>query len=385
MLEDEIRLRKAINELFHIVRMNTFMLKAKKEFNDLLKGSDYELKIFERNIGSEKLSEAKEEFENMALKVKNSFGNTAISNAYSCFKSALDNEEFYLKIGLKRKATVEQKSDIFKAAFDKFLLKSEKWDCELDCYSFFIENVKEIIMPVGNKKKETEEICPYCDGIPQRIQKTDFFGPHSGEKDGYVWGCECGAYALMNEDGNVIGKLADAILHQKRNLVRRAVFELCTMIGLTCFESYRYFSLITDTQIEEISDIEYLDLEQCNTALKNFMGIKTTINSGSYPYPKTRDELLMFFLDGGRLSVCNAYGFRYGKIIVPSEVGIDGIKIHTKDGIQSMGFSKNLKYEFNNEFMSIIHPSGKKEKFKMLPEAFRSMIMSSEMNVNKAV
>ena len=385
MLEVEVSLRKAINELFHIVRMNTFMIKAKKEFEDLLKASDYELKIFERNFGSEKLSQAKEEFENMTAKVKNSYGNTAISNAYSCFKNALDTEEFYLKIGLNSKITTEQKTEIFKAAFDKLLLKSEKWDCELDCYSFFIENVKEIIMPVGKRNKDTEEICPYCDGIPQRIQKTDFFGPHSGESDGYVWGCECGAYALMDEEGNVIGKLADAILHQKRNLVRRAVFELCTMIGLTCFESYRYFSLITDTQIEEINDIEYLDLEECNAALKIFMGIKTTISNGSYSYPKNRDELLLFFLDGGRLSVCNAYGFRYGKILVPSEVGVDGIKIHTKDGVQSIGFSKNLKYEFNNEFMSVIHPSGKKEKFKMLPEIFRSMIMSSEKDFNKAV
>lgn len=385
MLEVEVSLRKAINELFHIVRMNTFMIKAKKEFEDLLKASDYELKIFERNSGYEKLSQAKEEFENMTAKVKNSYGNTAISNAYSCFKNALDNEEFYLKIGLNSKITAEQKTEIFKAAFDKLLLKSEKWDCELDCYSFFIENVKEIIMPVGKRNKDTEEICPYCDGIPQRIQKADFFGPHSGESDGYVWGCECGAYSLMDEEGNVIGKLADAILHQKRNLVRRAVFELCTMIGLTCFESYRYFSLITDTQIEEINDIEYLDLEQCNTALKIFMGIKATISNGSYSYPKNRDELLLFFLDGGRLSVCNAYGFRYGKVIVPSEVGVDGIKIHTKDGIQSIGFSKNLKYEFNNEFMSVIHPSGKKEKFKMLPEVFRSMIMSSEKDFNKAV
>ena len=190
MLEVEVSLRKAINELFHIVRMNTFMIKAKKEFEDLLKASDYELKIFERNFGSEKLSQAKEEFENMTAKVKNSYGNTAISNAYSCFKNALDNEEFYLKIGLNSKITAEQKTEMFKAAFDKLLLKSEKWDCELDCYSFFIENVKEIIMPVGKRNKDTEEICPYCDGIPQRIQKTDFFGPHSGESDGYVCGCE---------------------------------------------------------------------------------------------------------------------------------------------------------------------------------------------------
>ena len=73
MLEVEVSLRKAINELFHIVRMNTFMIKAKKEFEDLLKVSDYELKIFERNFGSEKLSQAKEEFENMTAKVKNSW------------------------------------------------------------------------------------------------------------------------------------------------------------------------------------------------------------------------------------------------------------------------------------------------------------------------
>jgi hypothetical protein len=271
------------------------------------------------------------------------------------------------------------KSALFRQAFDKIVLASEHWDCELDCYSFFIENVKEILMPTNVKNTEVEEICPYCDGIPRRMEKTDFFGPHSGEGEGHIWGCECGAYALMDDNGKVIGKLGDAILHQKRNLVKRAICELCSLAGLTCFESYRWFSLITNTHLEEMSDVEYLDLDACNLALRLFINAKAAITGNVFDYPKDRSELFLFFMDGGRLSVCNAYGFQYGKILVPSEIGTDGIKVYGKEGSQSISFSANLKYEFKDDCMYIVHPSGKKEKFRMLPAGIRNMLFNSEL------
>lgn len=240
-------------------------------------------------------------------------------------------------------------------------------------------------MPTNEKNTDLEEICPYCDGVPQRMAKSDFFGPHSGEGEGHIWGCECGAYALMDDKGNVIGKLGDAILHQKRSLVKRAICELCSLAGLTCFESYRWFSLITNTHLEEMSDVEYLGLEACNLALRLFINAKAAITGNVFNYPKDRSELFMFFMDGGRLSVCNAYGFQYGKILVPSEIGTDGIKVYGRDGSQSISFSANLKYEFKDDCMYIVHPSGKKEKFRMLPAGIRNMLFNSELQEAAAI
>ena len=302
--------------------------------------------------------------------LKYSYGTDAVSKAYNCFKIALDEEEYYKQLGLTEVLSPNDKSSLFRQAFDKIVLASEHWDCELDCYSFFIENVKEILMPTNEKNTDVEEICPYCDGIPQRMQKSDFFGPHSGEGEGHIWGYD---------NGKVIGKLGDAILHQKRNLVKRAICELCNLAGLTCFESYRWFSIITNTHLEEMSDVEYLGLEACNLALRLFINAKTVITGNAFEYPKDRSELFMFFMDGGRLSVCNAYGFQYGKILVPSEIGTDGIKVYGRDGSQSISFSANLKYEFKDDCMYIIHPSGKKEKFRMLPAGIRNMLFNSEL------
>ena len=379
MLDVEKNVRIAIFELFHVVRMNAYMRKAQAELNELLGNSEYSLRMFERSTGSDKLSDAKEYFEMLIGKVKNSYGTDAVSKAYNCFKIALDEEEYYKPLGLTEVMSPNDKSTLFRQAFDKIVLASEHWDCELDCYSFFIENVKEILMPTNEKNTDVEEICPYCDGIPRRMEKTDFFGPHSGEGEGHIWGCECGAYALMDDNGKVIGKLGDAILHQKRNLVKRAICELCSLAGLTCFESYRWFSLITNTHLEEMSDVEYLDLEACNLALRLFINAKAAITGNVFDYPKDRSELFLFFMDGGRLSVCNAYGFQYGKILVPSEIGTDGIKVYGKDGSQSISFSANLKYEFKDDCMYIVHPSGKKEKFRMLPAEIRNMLFNSEL------
>ncbi len=386
MLDVEKNVRIAIFELFHVVRMNAYMRKAQAELTELLGNSEYSLRMFEHTSGSEKLSDAKEYFEMLLGKVKSSYGTDAVSKAYSCFKAALDEEDYYKPLGIDEMLSPNERSSLFRQVFDKMVPAFENWDCELDCYSFFIENVKEILMPTNEKNTDVEEICPYCDGIPQRLMKTDFFGPHSGEGEGYVWGCECGAYALMDDEGNVVGKLGDAILHQKRNLVKRAICELCNLAGLTCFESYRWFSLITNTHLEEISDVEYLDIDACNLALRLFINAKTAIKGDIFEYPKDRTELFMFFADGGRLSVCNAYGFQYGKILIPSEIGSDGIKVYGKDGSQSISFSSNLKYEFKDDYMFIIHPSGKKEKFRMLPAGIRNMLFNSDVQevANKA-
>lgn len=367
-------LRKAINELLHIIRMNDLMKKAQGELNALLEGSTYAIDMLEHTTGSEKYAEAKEFFEELLEKVKSSYGTTAISNAYNCFKTALDDDEFRENIGAGGELSLQEKSNIFRKAFDKLLMKAESWDYEQDFYSFFIETVKEIFMPTNDLDTNPEEICPYCDGIPQKIAKAEFFGPHSASGDGFIWGCACGAYAEMDDTGRVIGKLADTILHQKRSLVKSAICELCVMAGLSCFESYRWFSLVTGIRIESIADVEYLDTETCNVALRIFIYKKKQFKDTSFSYPKDRSELFMFFVDGGRLSVCNAYGFQYGKLLIPSEIGPDGIRIFGKDGAQSICLTDSLRYEFKNDQLFILHPSGRKEKFRMFPAEVRKQL-----------
>lgn len=376
MLETEVKLRKAINELFHIVRMNAFMKKAQTELSELLDFSDYSVMMFEGEPKGERYSEAKAYFESLLNKVKNSYGTDSVSNAYNCFKTALDDEEFLEVLQLEETPSAEDKKEIFCKVFDDFLIAAENWESELDCYSYFIEKVKEILMPINEKDTQREVRCPYCQGEPKILEKSVFFGPQSKDNVGNVYACECGAYALLDDEDKIVGKLGDAILHQNRGNVKQAIFELCKMAGMTLSESFRWFSVITGVRLEKMNDVEYLDSNSCKLAIRLYAYARTLINEQQYSYPKTRDELFMFFVDGGRLSVCNAYGFQSGKLLIPAEVGVDGIKVYGKNGIQSISFSADLDFAFDEDSVYIVHPSKKKEKFRMIPAEMRSDIIN---------
>lgn len=380
----EVELRKALYGLFRIVRMNAFMKSAQREFYELLDSSDFALSIFENAPGADRLSEAKERFESMAAKIKDSYGSKAVAQAYSEFKSALENDDFLHTVGLSEALSPKEKSNLFSKAFNKVVPQAEVWDEEQDFYSYFIETVKEIIMPTKEMNLEADTVCPYCDGEPKIMRSRDFFGPHSGKTGGYVWGCECGAYADMDEKGNVIGKLGDTMLHQKRDLLKGSICELCTIAGLTVFESLRWFSLVTGMRIESVKDVEFLDFDACNTALKVFIYVKQALKETTFEYPKDLSELFLFFTEGGRLFVCNAYGFQYGKLLIPSEIGPEGIRVCGREGMQSISLSTSLKYEFNGNELFIVHPSGRKEKFRMMPEAVRSMLFGLNSEVQPA-
>ncbi len=376
MNEAEIKLKRAVYELFRVVRMNAHMKKAQSELTSLLDGSDLSLDMFEKRPGSEKLEDAKGYFENLLAKVKDSYGTRSIAAAYNRFKAVLEDGEYREYLGLAEELSNDEKSKLFKMAFDTVVPAAERWDFEHDFFSYFIETVKEIIMPTGDMNTEQEESCPYCDGTPKRMLKGEFFGPRSSEGEGYVWGCECGAYAVMSDDGKVQGRLGDTILHQKRNLLKGAICEICVLAGMTSFESYRWFSVITGRKINSVADVEYLDIDECNLALRVFLCVKHKIQNTKYNYPKDRGELFLFFTDGGRLVVCNAYGFSYGRLIIPSELGPEGIRIFGKEGKQSISFSDTLQYEFKDDQIFIVHPSGRKEKFRMMPPEIREEIMS---------
>ena len=380
MKETEIKFRKAVYELFRIIRMNAYMKKAQTEIEELLSGSETALAMYDGAPGAEKLDDAKEHFENLLLKVKESYGNRAISGAYNSFKAVLDDPDFRKELGHEDPFSSAEKSELFKKLFDIAVPRAESWNKDEDYFSFFVEALKEVIMPTEDLNTDPEEVCPYCDGNPRRITKSEFFGPHSGKDEGYVWGCDCGAYAVMNDEGKVLGKLGDAILHQKRSLVKGAMCELCTIAGITCFESYRWFSLITGTKLNSVSDAEYLNVEQCNLALRIFIYAKQKIKEGSFSYPKDRNELLLFFADGGRLVVCNAFGFQYGRLIIPTEIGPGGIRIYGKEGTQTLSFSDELKYEFKDDCFYVLHPSGKKEKYRMFPCDVRAQLFELKEN-----
>ena len=74
--------------------------------------------------------------------------------------------------------------------------------------------------------------------------------------------------------------------------------------------------------------------------------------------------------------VCNAFGFQYGNLLIPSEIGPEGIRIYGKEGKQSISFADGLQYEFKDDQIFVVHPSGKKEKYRMMPAEIRDELFS---------
>ena len=85
MTDTERELRRAINELLHIARMNDFMKKANSEFNGLLDTSNNAVSMLERTQESSKYRQAQECFSDMLEKIKISFGTSAVSNCVQPF------------------------------------------------------------------------------------------------------------------------------------------------------------------------------------------------------------------------------------------------------------------------------------------------------------
>ena len=134
MTDTERELRRAINELLHIVRMNDFMKKANSEFNGLLDTSNNAVSMLEHTQESSQYRQAQECFSDMLEKIKSSFGTSAVSNAYNRFKEALDDDSFVKEVGAEKNLSLQEKSHIFRKL--KYFINLHEFFCNivLNCF-----------------------------------------------------------------------------------------------------------------------------------------------------------------------------------------------------------------------------------------------------------
>ena len=88
MRETELDLRRSLESFLHVVRANSFMKKAQSEFEIMLSNSVYSVAMLEHSENSRKYSEAKDFFNMLLEKIKSSYGQSAVSDVYTSFKSA---------------------------------------------------------------------------------------------------------------------------------------------------------------------------------------------------------------------------------------------------------------------------------------------------------
>ena len=377
MLNEEHELRKAANNLILVLTINEQIKQGLESFQALLSMSDFEKRTFYNPSSMSAYTAAKEGLQTSFEQFKATYGSAVISAAYEAFKKALSKKEFCIEVGIKSELTKSEAATVFNKVFQELSEQKGAFPEEADGYAIFIEMIRQAMNPT-EALTESIDVCPYCDGMPTRISKAEFFGDAVDDVDGYVWACECGAYAQVAPDGSVVGLMADRTLHSKRKTIRHIVFELSRMIGVTVFEGCKWLSYITGRKIISLQDVEWLNETECEKVFGAFEDVKERLKFISVEYPKSHKELFAFLEDGGRFSAINSYGYKSGRLFVPIKVGNEAVRVRFRKGIQDIMLPKEIDYQFNGQQFVLLHPTGKRERFKLYAKEQRQVLYKEE-------
>ncbi len=377
MTDTERDLRTAMNNLLCMITLSGRMNQTLKELEALFAVSDFEKRIFEQPQQMRGYAEAKAMLCDAVEQIKATYGKQIISEAYEAFKNALSEPAFCKETGIDIVLEKTEAAKLFNDVFNRMVDMENAFPDEADGYLIFVELVREVRSQT-TRSDIAADICPYCNGLPSKTAKADFFGENHDDNEGYVWACECGAYAYMNREGNVIGTMADRELHYQRKIVKKILFDLCGTAGMTIYESCRWAAWITGKSLNTVQDVEYLSMEDCDAVRSLYDGVKERLKTKRFQYPHTHGELIKFLEDGGRMMAQNAFGYRYGRLLIPILTGSEAIRIRYQKGIQEVMLPKGLEYRFEGDQMMILHPSGKREKYKLFTKEQRLELYQRE-------
>ena len=377
MLNEELELRKAANNLILVLMINEQLKVAMEGFEALLSISDFEQRMFENPAAMKSHSSARDALIKAVDGFKSVYGSSVISAAYEAFKRALSRKEFCAETGIETPLTKSEAATLFNKIFQELSSNVKSLPEETDGYAVFVEMVRETVHPTHREETRTD-ICPYCGGIPSRVSKTEFFGESTDDTDGYVWACECGAYAHLDEDGNVVGIIADKSLHDKRRKAKNILFDLLRLAGVAVFEGCKWFSHITEKRIRVIQDVEYLSDDQCELVFDAFKAFKGRLKKLEPQFPATQKELMAFLSEGGRFSALNAYGYKSGRLFIPIKVSEEAVRIRFRKTVQDIMLPRQLEYQFSGNTFILVHPTGKREKFKLFTKEQRQALYEEE-------
>ena len=377
MTDTERDLRTAMNNLLCMITLSGRMNQTVKELEALFAVSDFEKRIFEQPQQMRGYAEAKAMLYDAVEQIKATYGKQIISEAYEAFKNALSEPAFCEETGIDIALEKTEAAGLFNDVFNRMVDMESSFPDEADGYLIFVELVREVRSQT-TRSDTAADICPYCNGLPSKTAKADFFGENHDDNEGYVWACECGAYAYMNREGNVIGTMADRELHYQRKIVKKILFDLCGAAGMTIYESCRWAAWITGKSLNTVQDVEYLSMEDCDAVRSLYNEVKKRLKTKRFQYPHTHGELMKFLEDGGRKMAQNAFGYRYGRLLIPILTGSEAIRIRYQKGIQEVMLPKGLEYRFEGDQMMILHPSGKREKYKLFTKEQRLELYQRE-------
>lgn len=280
------------------------------------------------------------------------------------------SEEF---LGISEHFSQDEVEALLSKAYDKILsIYREKLDEDVEDTAFFKNILKEIVCDVN---ETIDFACPYCGKAPDIIEAADFFGEDSKYDGKRVCCCECGAYALVNDAGDIIGTMADKELHEKRNRVRSVMSQFNEISGSLYYETRsRVANLIGKSSLNKHT-VDYFSTQECNKVIHALLDAMKDIREKSVAFPKCHRDLMAGLKHGARLRIIQDLSAKQNKrLLVPLEVGDASFSVQLRGGgTEIFSFPKGLDYRFEDDMVKIVHPSGKTDEYKFYPKEYRDI------------
>ena len=277
-------------------------------------------------------------------------------------------------LGIEKSFARKEVEDLLSKAYEMILkIYREGIDDDVEDTIFFT-NILRNILECKNDDV-TDFTCPYCGGTPDIVEAVDFFGEDSKYDGKRVCCCECGAYAMVNSAGDIIGTMADKELHDKRNRVRSIMSQFNEVAGSLYYETRsRVASLIGKDSLNKYA-VDYFSVQECNKVIHALLEAIKKIKALKVSYPKCHSDLMVMLKNGTRMRIIKDLTAKRNKrLLVPSQVGDSSFTVQVRGGgTETFNFPKGLDYRFEGETFKIIHPSGNIDEYRLYPQDFRNI------------
>ena len=368
-------MRKEILSFLSVCRTIVFQERVQEEIEFYRNCQNLSQKEFDKSDEYGELSASYKNFSQSFDTMIENYLNHAFSDLYIVMveklSSVKSSEEF---IGISKEFSSDEVSDILEKTYDEVVNAYRESIDEVEAVLFFTNIVRNVI----DKTEDTptiDTVCPYCGNKPDIVEAADFFGEDSKYDGKRVCCCECGAYALVNDSGDIVGTMADKELHKKRNRVLSLMSQYSDVSGSLYYETRMAIGKLIGKSLPNKNPASCLNTEECNKIIHSVLGTLKKIKESSPTFPKCHAELISALKNGLRLRVVKELSAKNNKrLLVPSQVGENSFMVLCKGGgTETFMFPKGLKYSFENEKIKILHPSGNYNEYTMYPEDYRNI------------
>lgn len=302
--------------------------------------------------------------------------NHAYSDLYAELVETLSSEEEAQGLfAVDKVFSVSEVKVFMDKAYEKIIAAYREGVDDVDDIVFFTNIIRNII---NNRSNDTENavICPYCGQKPDIVEAADFFGDDSKYDGKRVCCCECGAYALVNSNGDIVGTLANKELHKKRNRVRSVMAQYNEVSGSIYYETVTKVANLLGKDALTKDSVAYFTEQECNTVIHALLEAMKKISAMTIRYPKCHKDFMNAIHNGMRLRIVKDLTQKQNKrLLKPAQIGDTSFTVIGKGGeTETFNFPKGLAYRFENNILKIAHPSGAEDEYIMYPPEFRTTL-----------